>query len=1151
MAKAGAARVFFDVVGQLQSEKLLGDTRAAMVVQEAIVIDTMGGIADAFADMSSFILAGTQQVIDAFFEFEEQFVRVRKFYNATKGEVEDFAEAAQKMGHAFAFTGAESLAAAARTAQLKNVLGSTNAVVEATRQGLMMAQVGEMDTELGMNRFIALAQQTGFLLGGMTKAQYDALDAEKQANIVRESSLHVLNQLNTVENSSVATMEDITFVLNQFASQADIAGESIGEMAAMSALLLETGEEVSRAGTGLRMIYQRLGNANNEATKAIAALIPELDAQGVAQLKLSDVIKKIGPAYEAMGAAEKRALAVSIAGSRHYIKFLKIMENQPRLIELQTDAFHALYPAIEEFENKAESATFKSTQMEAKINDMKVAIGEDLRMAYMTSYRAQEMFLDGVSALLEMPGAESAVGGLIAISNVYAETVQPLTEVGLGIAGIVIAMKAFRAASPEMISNTRRQALAFHNLAEARAVEDLMGEQRITNLKGERGSINRATQSMLMSTIAQRRSTEAKAADIGVRRRSTFAQREELFLQIQNTEDTKKNALALKNLNAQYGKKTRLLSGLEKAQARQMTAIRLVRKEEELMRDVSSIVSSQKKGRLIIDERSITNMFKQHSAQEALTNGMESHANVMANELVLMGELDKGLVKSLQKKSENILLDMEDERATIAGLNTKRAELLARGQSTEAIDIEIQTRRGNILSLNQENTEIQKTLLANKQYIESKKTASVANAKMSVQVKEATKQFFTQGAAVQSLKMGFMGMSMILPIIVEDERQMSAMTYAVSVAMVTQLIPAMIAVNAKLVSMGVAAGFASGGLTVLLGAIGAAAAYAGFELFDDAFGEKLRSDVDDIAALNSELDTTASILKDLQGPSGEGEILPGLIDTTYNELKQNADLTVSTYKDITDRIAGLRENQLAAEEQGSSDLASMYGDRIKELETVAVKVKSIGDAQKLVNGTIVENKDELDGMLELLTIDEQTEYFGGKKRQTFRVGFDLDESGKIYGKDEQVAYFIAASEDEKDIQKARNEAYQAYLDERNSMSIDFNNEDHQFMIEYYTNLLKVDEDANAQLIENQRQMYDTLAQDQEEFANAREELFFGERSNFTGAIYKQITQGGVESVLHRVEFIQTNNFNGMVLEEMVEQVSRGVVDELRSLGVPV
>lgn len=455
------------------------------------------------------------------------------------------------------------------------------------------------------------------------------------------------------------------------------------------------------------------------------------------------------------------------------------------------------------------------------------------------------------------------------------------------------------------------------------------------------------------------------------------------------------------------------------------------------------------------------------------------------------------------------------------------------------------------MSLNQENTEIQKTLLANRQYIESKKQASVANSKMSIQIKETTKQFFTQGAALQSLKLGFMGMSMILPIIVEDERQMSAMTYAVSVAMVTQLIPAMIAVNAKLVSMGVAAGFASGGLTVLLGAIGAAAAFAGFELFDAAFGEKLRSDVDDIAALNSELDTTASILKDLQGPSGEGEILPGLISTTFNELKQNADLTVSTYKDVTDRIAGLKEDQQAAELAGDSDLASMYSDRIKELETVATKIKSIGDAQKFVNGQHSMNNEELRNQL---TIQEKLIDAGRKDMEqdnvyAFDVGFDFDGDGKI---DDRLKRFkfggMGMFDDE---ETARNKAYQKYLQEREDITIDFLDEDTQFMIDYYTNLLKVDENANAELVDNQRQMYDTLAQDQEEFANAREELFFGERSNFTGAIYKQITQGGVESVLHRVEFIQTNNFNGMVLEEMVEQVSQGVVDELRSLGVPL
>lgn len=65
-------------------------------------------------------------------------------------------------------------------------------------------------------------------------------------------------------------------------------------------------------------------------------------------------------------------------------------------------------------------------------------------------------------------------------------------------------------------------------------------------------------------------------------------------------------------------------------------------------------------------------MFKMDAAQEAMTRGMEKHASVMANELVLMDELDKHLVKSLEKKSENLMLDMEDERATIAGLNTKK-----------------------------------------------------------------------------------------------------------------------------------------------------------------------------------------------------------------------------------------------------------------------------------------------------------------------------------------------------------------------------------------------------------------------------------------------------------------------------------------------
>ena len=101
-------------------------------------------------------------------------------------------------------------------------------------------------------------------------------------------------------------------------------------------------------------------------------------------------------------------------------------------------------------------------------------------------------------------------------------------------------------------------------------------------------------------------------------------------------------------------------------------------------------------------------------------------------------------------------------------------------------------------------------------------------------------------------------------------------------------------------------------------------------------------------------------------------------------------------------------------------------------------------------------------------------------------------------------------------------------------------------MEYYANLLDVQGNANSDMLEADRQLYNDLASEQNEFANAREELFFGTRANFTGAIYKQVTQGGVESLLHKVEIVQSNTFNGYNTEEMVDRVTKGVLEEIRA-----
>jgi len=1161
MAKAGAARVFFDIVGQLQATKLLGDTKAAMVIQEAIVIDTLGGIADAFADSTQYIIDGVQHVIDAFFEYEQQFVRVRKFYQGTASEAREFADAAMEMGHAFAFTGAESLAAAARTAQLKNVLGGQLAVIEATRAGLLMAQVGEMETELGMNRFIALAQQTQFMMGGLTKAKYDSLTAEQQANIVRESSIHTLNQLNTIENTSVATMEDITFVLNQFASQANIAGESIGEMAAMSALLLETGEEVSRAGTGLRMIYQRLGNANNEATKAIAEMVPGLDAQGVAQMKLTDVIKAISPAYDEMDAAQKRALAVSIAGSRHYIKFLKIMENQDRLTQMQTDSFHALYPAIEEFENKTESAVFQATQMEAKLNDMKVMLGEKLAPAYMSSFRAQEFFLKGVETFLELPGAEKAVGGLIAASNVYKETLQPLSELALRFAGLSIALKTYTAANPKAIAASNEMGIKYKKLADSRLSEQILGDANIESLKKETIGLNRAQQSILGKTSATKRSLTADRVALNVKRRANKAQADTIIKNIMEAESGGKAGKALKQLHWQKGKLTKTNDRLATQQGRLLNLQFQADKNHKFELEISRSIVAQKKGREVIDKRTLLTMSQNVMAQEKMNAGLMTHATLMSNEIVLTADLGVAKIKELEHRSMEILLLQEDFRARMAALNAKRADRLATGQSTLAIDEEIMTIREEIITLGQRRAAIQGTIMANKQFVASSKSAASGLKGLTANLKIGAQAWYANGNAVKAAKGGLMAMTMLLPMIVDQEDQMAAMTYSAAIMMGSMLIPAIFSTNAALIEMGVAAGFASGGLTLIVGGLAALAVYAGFEFFkDNTMLGDIESQIDSVNELNTSLDTTASILAELQGPSGESAILPGLIDVSYNELKQNADLATLTYEDVTNKIAGFEQNRLAAEKAGNSELASMYSGRISELEVVQSKVKSIGDAQKFVNGTIMDGNNEL---LEALTIEERM--YGSKHGQgnirephamgekVFTIGFDTDGDGVVDDKIAEVTGkdYVTLMDLDKQNYAARQEAYEIYLEEKGALTIDYSTEDHIFLVDYYKQLLGVQETSNDAMIDADRQMYDSLNQQTEEFANAREELFFGERANFTGQIFKNITQGGVESILHRVEFIQTNNFNGMILEEMVEQVSTGVVQELRSLGVPV
>jgi len=71
-----------------------------------------------------------------------------------------------------------------------------------------------------------------------------------------------------------------------------------------------------------------------------------------------------------------------------------------------------------------------------------------------------------------------------------------------------------------------------------------------------------------------------------------------------------------------------------------------------------------------------------------------------------------------------------------------------------------------------------------------------------------------------------------------------------------------------------------------------------------------------------------------------------------------------------------------------------------------------------------------------------------------------------------------------------------------------------------------------------------------EFANAREEMFFGmAKGNITGDMVKQVVNKGVETLINTTEVIMTNHFNGMTTQQAADQIIGLVEVQLAERGL--
>lgn len=439
MTRIGASQAFFNIVAQFNAEKLIKDTNSLNTVMKAVALDTFEAILKPVADLGQMLDGAIDAVRDLGMEMGDATVEFEKFYGGA-GDLELVKDELIEIGEAYAMVGTEALAAGSRAAQVANLIGRQN-VDLLVEQAAILAEISDLTLEEAQRGMIKLNQQAGILYGERTRQEIMSLSVGEQRLILTENSARALDTLNTIANRSVALEGDLVKTMTNFAAAAHLAGDSFEFMAASSAVLLEAGEEQGTAGRALRMIYARLGGDINGARTELEGMgfqLTESNGQMKTMQKVLEDLHTKG--WGELNPAVKQNIAQTVAGNRHYVRFIKLMENYERVVSLTADGMEGLDSATKQAK-KAMSSNVRQLQMaEAAVDNAKAAIGEGLTPMMIGAAEAERDFLQATEMLTDGMGG---AGKMIGRFNTVMKVTGGFIKVGLAMQSVGIGLEMF------------------------------------------------------------------------------------------------------------------------------------------------------------------------------------------------------------------------------------------------------------------------------------------------------------------------------------------------------------------------------------------------------------------------------------------------------------------------------------------------------------------------------------------------------------------------------------------------------------------------------------------------------------------------------------------------------------------------------------
>lgn len=317
-----SSRANAEIKKQIESQKeyarAVEDTKKKVTNWGTLFTSTFAGFS-----LSNILEDALQNGIQFFKEYDETLTRTMMVTGMTRDEVNELTSSYNDLANQLASTTKD--VAAAQLLFYQQGLGTQEAL-EMTEASVVIAKTGGIDTAEAADRLTAAVR--GYQLSA-------------------NEAMEIADKMSALDAAAASSVDELTVAMQKSASQARMAGLDLDYyMAYLSTMQEVTREAPENIGTAMKSITSRIqeitdigkveedGTTFSNVAKALNSIgIAAVDASG--QLRpLQDILDELGPMWSTLDRNHQAYIATVLAGNRQQSRFIALMDNYDRALEL-------------------------------------------------------------------------------------------------------------------------------------------------------------------------------------------------------------------------------------------------------------------------------------------------------------------------------------------------------------------------------------------------------------------------------------------------------------------------------------------------------------------------------------------------------------------------------------------------------------------------------------------------------------------------------------------------------------------------------------------------------------------------------------------------------------------------------------------------